>query len=166
MPMSSLRAFDLETNSPGPHGADDSINYGPLEHWVAFHLRVAQVVSFQAFARLAQGVNLSPGRFAVLTLIGQNPGISQTALSRANRNDKSTLTSALGGLVQKGLVKRQRTKGDKRIYQLMLTPAGEKLLRQLTECAKQHDRNLTQVIGPREYARFMQILRKIAAEAG
>jgi DNA-binding MarR family transcriptional regulator len=164
--MSSPSASAFAMNDRGPHGAEDSINYGPLEHWVAFHLRMAQVVSFQAFARLAQGVNLSPGRFAVLTLIGQNPGISQTALSRANRNDKSTLTSALGGLVQKRLVKRQRTKGDKRIYQLTLTPAGEKLRQQLTECAKQHDRNLTRVIGPREYAHFMQILRKIAAEAG
>jgi DNA-binding MarR family transcriptional regulator len=164
--MPSLRASALAMNAPGPHGADDSINYGPLEHWVAFHLRMAQVVSFQAFARLAHDVNLSPGRFAVLTLIGHNPGISQTALSRANRNDKSTLTSALGGLVQKGLVNRQRTKGDKRLYQLTLTPAGERLLQRLTECAKQHDRNLTRVIGPREYARFVQILRKIAAEAG
>jgi DNA-binding MarR family transcriptional regulator len=164
--MSSLSAPTLAMNDRGPHGADDSINYGPLEHWVAFHLRMAQVVSFQAFARLAHDVNLSPGRFAVLTLIGHNPGISQTALSRANRNDKSTLTSALGGLVQKGLVNRQRTKGDKRIYRLTLTPAGEKLLQRLTECAKQHDRNLTGVIGPREYARFMQILRRIAAEAG
>jgi DNA-binding MarR family transcriptional regulator len=142
----------------------DAINYGPLEHWVAFHLRMAQVVSFQAFSRLAHGVNLSPGRFAVLMLIGENPGISQTALSRANRNDKSTLTSALGGLVKKGLVKRQRTAGDKRTYQLTLTPAGGKLLRQLTECAQQHDRNLSRVIGQRDYAPFMQILQKIAAQ--
>jgi DNA-binding MarR family transcriptional regulator len=127
---------------------------------------MAQVVSFQGFARLAHGVNLSPGRFAVLTLIGHNPGISQTALSRANRNDKSTLTSALGGLVQKRLVKRQRTEGDKRIYRLTLTPAGERLLQRLTECAKQHDRNLTKVIGQREYAHFMQILQKIAGEIG
>jgi|SRR6202171_95114 DNA-binding MarR family transcriptional regulator len=164
--MPSLRASDLAMNNRGPHGADDSINYGPLEHWVAFHLRMAQVVSFQAFARLAHGVNLSPGRFAVLTLIGQNPGITQTALSRANRNDKSTLTSALTGLVQKKLVNRQRTEGDKRIYRLTLTPAGERLLQRLTECAKQHDRNLTRVIGQRDYAHFMQILQKIAAEAG
>ena len=164
--MPSLRASDLAMNHRGPHGADDSINYGPLEHWVAFHLRMAQVVSFQAFARLAHGVNLSPGRFAVLTLIGQNPGITQTARSRANRNDKSTLTSALTGLVQKKLVNRQRTEGDKRIYRLTLTPAGERLLQRLTECAKQHDRNLTRVIGQRDYAHFMQILQKIAAEAG
>jgi DNA-binding MarR family transcriptional regulator len=89
-----------------------------------------------------------------------------TALSRANRNDKSTLTSALTGLVQKKLVNRQRAEGDKRIYRLTVTPAGERLLQRLTECAKQHDRNLTQVIGQRDYAHFMQILLKIAAELG
>jgi len=69
-------------------------------------------------------------------------------------------------LVQKRLVKRQRTEGDKRIYRLTLTPAGERLLQRLTECAKQHDRNLTKVIGQREYAHFMQILQKIAGEIG
>ena len=164
MPSPSASTFKIDDQ--GPRSTDDAINYGPLEHWVAFHLRMAQVVSFQGFARLAHGVNLSPGRFAVLTLIGHNPGISQTALSRANRNDKSTLTSALGGLVQKRLVKRQRTEGDKRIYLLTLTPAGERLLQRLTECAKQHDRNLTKVIGQREYAHFMQILQKIAGEIG
>ena len=164
--MPNPSASYLEKDEPGPHGTDDSINYGPLAHWVAFHLRMAQVVSFQSFARLARGVNLSPGRFAVLTLIAQNPGITQTALSRANRNDKSTLTSALTGLVQKKLVNRQRTEGDKRIYRLTLTPAGERLLQRLTECAKQHDRNLTRVIGQRDYAHFMQILQKIAAELG
>jgi DNA-binding MarR family transcriptional regulator len=164
MPSPSASTFKIDDQ--GPRSTDDAINYGPLEHWVAFHLRMAQVVSFQGFARLAHGVNLSPGRFAVLTLIGHNPGISQTALSRANRNDKSTLTSALGGLVQKRLVKRQRTEGDKRIYRLTLTPAGERLLQRLTECAKQHDRNLTKVIGQREYAHFMQILQKIAGEIG
>ena len=153
-------------NDPEPREFDASINYGPLAGWVAFHLRMAQVVSFQSFARLARDVNLSPGRFAVLTLIGHNPGISQTALSRANRNDKSTLTTALTGLVRKKLVNRQRTAEDKRTYRLTLTPAGEKLLQRLTECARQHDRNLARVIGQREYARFMQILQRIAVELG
>src|ERR1700736_5508463 len=73
------------------------IRYGPLEHWVGFHLRMAQTASFQSFARLANGVKLPrPGWFATLTLIGANPGISQTGLSRADGRDKSTLTPVLG----------------------------------------------------------------------
>ena len=53
---------------------------------------MAQIASFQAFAREVGEVDLPPGRFALLTLIGRNPGISQTVLSRAAGRDKSTLT--------------------------------------------------------------------------
>jgi DNA-binding MarR family transcriptional regulator len=139
-------------------------DYGPLAGWVGFHLRMAQIASFQAFAREAQGVDLSPGRFALLMLIGRNPGISQTALSRAHGSDKSTLTPALNNLKRRGLITRTRLKSDRRSYELALTPAGQDLLACLTECAVRHERNLDRVIGARDRARFLQILRKIHAE--
>jgi DNA-binding MarR family transcriptional regulator len=142
----------------------DGINYGPLADWVGFHLRMAQTASFQAFARQAQDIDLRPGRFAILTLIGNNPGIGQTALSRANARDKSTLTPALDDLVRRGLVSRTRTRRDRRAYRLALTTAGEKLLRKLTECARHHEDNLDRVIGTVERARFLRTLRRIAAE--
>jgi DNA-binding MarR family transcriptional regulator len=99
-------------------------------------------------------------------LIGENSGISQTALARAYRTDKSTLTPALADLTRRGLVSRKRTEKDKRTFRLTLTPAGEKTLQRLSECARQHDRNLDRLIGPRDRARFIQILQKISAEAG
>ena len=57
------------------------INFGPLAHWVGFNLRMAQEAAFQAFSRRSQEIGESPGRFATLTLIARNPGISQTELS-------------------------------------------------------------------------------------
>jgi DNA-binding MarR family transcriptional regulator len=147
-------------------GGLEGINYGPLAGWVGFHLRMAQTASFQAFARQAQDIDLRPGRFAILTLIGNNPGISQTALSRANARDKSTLTPALDDLVRRGLVSRNRTRRDRRIYRLTLTAAGQELLRKLTECARRHEDNLDRVIGAGERRRFLRVLRKIAAELG
>lgn len=141
-----------------------TIDYGPLAEWVGFHLRMAQIASFQAFAREAQEVDLSSGRFALLTLIGRNPGISQTALSRANGSDKSTLTPVLNDLVRRGLITRIRLKRDRRSYQLALTEAGEALLKHLTACATRHERNLDRIIGPRDRARFLQILKKLVAE--
>jgi DNA-binding MarR family transcriptional regulator len=159
-------ARSSETKPSVGDGTIERVNYGPLAGWVGFHLRMAQTASFQAFARQAQDVDLRPGRFAILTLIGNNPGISQTALSRANARDKSTLTPALDDLVRRGLVSRNRTRRDRRAYRLTLTPAGEDLLRKLTECAKRHEDNLDRLIGARERARFLRILRKIAAELG
>lgn len=144
--------------------AGDAIDYGPLENWAGFHLRRAQTASFQAFAREAKHVDLSPGRFATLLLIGRNPGISQTTLSRAVGSDKSTLTFALDDLVRRGFVSRVRLRKDRRAYCLSLTAAGEKMLAELTECAKRHDRNLDRIIGPRDRATFLKILRQITAE--
>lgn len=142
----------------------DRIDLGPLAGWVGFHLRVAQTASFQAFARLTHEVDIQPGRFATLMLIARNPGISQTALSQANGRDKSTLTPVLNDLVRRGLVRRARAPDDRRTYRLQLTAAGHRKLARLTDCAKRHDANLDRIIGPRERARFLAVLRRIETE--
>jgi DNA-binding MarR family transcriptional regulator len=152
-------------STAGPKRASaDPIEYGPLADWIGFHLRLAQTASFQAFARATQEVDLRPGRFAILMLIGRNPGISQTALSRANARDKSTLTPALSDLAKRGLITRTRLKSDRRSYQLRLTPMGEDMLRRLTEFAVEHDRNLDRIVGKRDRERFLQILQRLVIE--
>ncbi|HEY6022694.1 MAG TPA: MarR family transcriptional regulator [Pseudolabrys sp.] len=142
----------------------ESINFGPLAYWVGFNLRMAQEAAFQAFSRRSQEIGESPGRFATLTLIARNPGISQTELSLANGRDKSTLTPVVEDLVRRGLVERKRMDSDRRTYRLNLTSAGKKVLTTMTRCARRHERNLDNVIGARDRKRFVQILKKIAAE--
>ena len=145
---------------------DLPINFGPLAYWVGFNLRMAQEAAFQAFSRHSQEIGESPGRFATLTLIARNPGISQTELSLANGRDKSSLTPVVEDLVKRGLVERKRMDSDRRTYRLNLTPSGKKVLTMLTRCARRHERNLDRVIGERDRKRFIQILKKIAAELG
>ena len=142
----------------------ESINFGPLAYWVGFNLRMAQEAAFQAFSRRSQEVGEGPGRFATLTLIARNPGISQTELSHANGRDKSSLTPVVEDLVRRGLVERKRMRADRRAYRLNLTPVGKKTLTMLTRCARRHELNLDRIIGLRDRKRFIQILKKIAAE--
>jgi len=142
----------------------ESINFGPLEYWVGFNLRMAQDATFEAFSRRSQEIGESPGRFATLTLIARNPGISQTELSHANGRDKSSLTPVVEDLVRRGLVERKRMRNDRRTYRLNLTVAGKKVLTDLTRCARRHELNLDRIIGSRDRKRFLQILKRIAAE--
>lgn len=148
-----------------PDGRGEGIDYGPLADWVGFNLRMAQAAAFQAFSRLASEIGTRPGRFATLMLIGRNPGISQTALSRANRRDKSSLTPVLNDLERRGLVVRRRTRADQRAYRLSLTPAGRDLLAELTQCAREHERKLDRIIGAKEQRGFVRILKRIIAQA-
>src|SRR5262245_51967880 len=142
------------------------IDYGPLADWLGFHLRMAQIASFPAFVREVGEVELPPGRFALVTLIGRSPGISQTVLSRAAGRDKSTLTPALRDLKRRGLIARSRLESDRRSYHLTLTPDGEAMLQRLSECAARHDRNLDRIVGPREQPSLLRMLHKIMSEIG
>jgi DNA-binding MarR family transcriptional regulator len=142
------------------------IDYGPLAKWLGFHLRMAQIASFQAFAAEVGEVDLPPGRFALLTLIGRNPGISQTVLSRAAGRDKSTLTPALHDLRKRELIRCQRLAHDRRSYHLSLTPAGQSTLRRLTKCAGRHERNLDRIVGARDRPKLLRLLNKIMVELG
>jgi DNA-binding MarR family transcriptional regulator len=142
----------------------ESIKFGPLAHWVGFNLRMAQEATFQAFSRRSKAIGESPGRFATLTLIARNPGISQTALSLASGRDKSSVTPVVDDLVRRGLIERKRVHSDRRAYRLSLTAAGKKTLAELMRCARQHERNLDRLIGRRERTRFLATLKRIAGE--
>lgn len=141
--------------------AAEPLRLGALADFIGFHLRLAQEASFQAFARRVRGLDLRPGRFAVLALVGENPGISQTALGRASGRDKSSLTPALDDLTARGLIHRRRAARDRRSYALSLTPKGERLLAALLTHARAHDRRLDAIVGLRNKAEFVRTLRRI-----
>lgn len=142
-----------------------AIDLGPLGGWLGFYLRMAQIASFQAFARRTREHDLNPGRFAALMVIGKNPDISQTALSQAIGLDKSTLTPAIDDLARRGLVRRTRTAADKRAYRLQLTAAGEGILRELTACAQAHDHDLDVIVG-RQRPAVLRALKRIVETLG
>jgi len=164
--MNMARANGAARKGARTKGKAEPVKFGPLAQWIGFNLRMAQESTFQAFSHLSKEIGENPGRFAALTLIGRNPGISQTALSRASGRDKSSLTPVLEDLVRRGLVARRRTDADRRTYRLSLTADGDRALARLNKCAQRHERNLDRIIGMRDRKRFLQTLKRIATEIG
>lgn len=140
------------------------IDYGPLTQWLGFHLRMAQAAAFQAFARRTQEFEVRPGRFALLMLIGRNPGIRQTALSRAIGLDKSTLTPALADLKRRGLIERRVDPTDKRAAHVFLTRAGERVLQDMIRRAAEHEATIDRIVGRENKPHLMSLLRRIARD--
>jgi len=148
-----------------PARPQETVALGPLADMVGFHLRLAQEASFRAFAQRVGARDLKPRRFAILTLIDQNPGLTQTALGRASGRDKSSLTPALDDLERRGLIERRRAPKDRRVRALYLTVGGRSLLRELRRHALAHDRQLDRILGTGK-APFLAGLRRIAVSLG
>ncbi|WP_426959713.1 MarR family winged helix-turn-helix transcriptional regulator [Muricoccus radiodurans] len=144
-------------------GAGVPLRLGPLSETIGFHLRLAQEASFAAFARRSGTAGLRPGRYAILVLIGENPGLSQTALGAAVGRDKSTLTPALSDLERRGLIQRDRPPWDRRSYALSLTPAGEAMRAELAAHADAHDAALDRLLGEADRPAFLATLRRLIA---
>jgi DNA-binding MarR family transcriptional regulator len=142
--------------------AENDVQLGPLSNFLCYHLRLAQEASFQAFTRRVDTTGLRPGYFSVLLLIGLNPGITQTALSRATARDKSTLTPTLRILESQRLIKREQIKSDRRSYMLRLTPEGEKATEELMRHARGHERELRAIVGDHKSADLIVTLGRIA----
>ena len=145
------------------HGGSEA-SLGPLKNYIAFQLRRAQDVSFQAFARRVGQTDLSPGHFAILAVINENPGLNQTALSHATGRDKSTLTPALKGLEKHGFILRTRSETDRRAYHLSLTTAGKAHLDKLIVHAEAHDRALDEIVGDFHKPLLIHLLERIVDE--
>lgn len=161
---------------PGPDQSQDlspdggpavsaGLRLGRLENYIGYHLRLAQNASFRAFQRKSGRADLRPGWFAVLSLIGDNPGISPAALSRAAGRDKSTLTPVLRDLSRHGYVSSRPRPGDRRSYGLSLTDLGRERLAELADHAAAHDRVLDEIVGDRKES-LIGLLRRITDELG
>ncbi len=76
--------------------------------------------------------DLSPSQFNVLNLLADQPGgCTQIELSRQLIMHRSNVTGLVDRLEARGLVRREKIPTDRRAFNLVLTPAGKKLIRQI-----------------------------------
>ena len=141
--------------------ASDEVDLGALEHAAGFLLRAAHDASAQAFARRAAHLDAGAGEYAVLTIIGANPGITQGQLSVATGRHMSTLTPILRRLSAAGSIERTTVPQDRRSFALALTERGKRRLDDLAQLAREHERELDAIVGPQRKAEFVRILRRI-----
>src|SRR5580704_7589017 len=76
--------------------------------------------------------DLSPSQFNVLNLLQDHPdGLSQVELSRRLIMHRSNVTGLIDRLEARRLVRRTDNPADRRAFNVILTPSGLKLLRQI-----------------------------------
>ena len=108
-------------------------------------------------------LELEPSEFAVLRAVGFSEGQSQQALAERLHISASHMVAIVDRLQERGLVERRPHVGDRRVRSLHLTKAGEKLLAQAFELAKQFEQLLTKPLNAKERMELLSLLERIAA---
>ena len=140
---------------------DGTLDFGVLPELIGYHLRRAQVHFFADFARTMAEAQVTPGQFGVLSLIGANPGMTQSALARAVGIERSTMVAVIDALQSRGLVERAPSPVDRRSYALVLTDQGKALLERLIPMVRAHERRLARKLVPEERERLIELLLKL-----
>jgi DNA-binding MarR family transcriptional regulator len=123
------------------------LRYGVLDELLGYALRRAQNALYIDFYRATADFALSPQRFAALVLIGENPGIRQTALSEAMGIARSGGMRLTDWFETRKLVERREDTQDGRVWGLHLTLKGRRLLDTMSEHVRSHDASLIDALG-------------------
>ena len=118
------------------------------------------------FAEQMATIKLSPPHAGILRAIAAEPGRSQQALSAQLGMLPSRVVVYVDELEERGYVERRRNPDDRRLHALHLTAAGKRLMRKLSELARQHELRLTAALDPEQYSALRGLLSTVAREQG
>jgi DNA-binding MarR family transcriptional regulator len=87
--------------------------------WRASHTRTAETLN---------SIGLTPALFALLNVLGAREGAIQQQLSSDMGIDPSAMVKLIDELESAGLAKRGRRPGDRRAWEVSITPKGRRTL--------------------------------------
>lgn len=108
----------------------------------------------------------NPRQFAFLVNVFLSPGLSQTALVEASAIDRSTLMEVLRRMIDKGMIRKTRTKEDQPANALYITDAGIHLLENAVESTERAQQRILAPLPATERAAAMKILAALAGYGG
>ncbi len=104
---------------------------------------------------------LTPRQYIVLKSAALAGDASQTALVEATGIDRSTVADIVRRLVERGLLQRERTKHDARMYAVRLTSSGKAALKQADPTRQECENRLLQAVPTKDRETFLRALQHI-----
>jgi DNA-binding MarR family transcriptional regulator len=147
----------------GEAAGANRINMKPLQGYLGYALRRAQMLAYADFIAALGELELSPGQFGVLTVIETNPGLKQSEVSGALGIQKTNFVAVLNEFERRGLAERRPAADDGRSYALYLTSAGQSLLRRARAAQARHEAHLVRRIGPQGREQLLALLNRLTA---
>jgi MarR family transcriptional regulator for hemolysin len=131
---------------------------------VLFYSLESAAKAYRRFAQnrfSASGIDITIDQGMVLKAIHENPDITLQRVGTTVFKDFASITRIVQGLERKGLLRRKPHPTDGRRSALVLTRAGESLLRTLEPIAQANRRQALDGIDAAQVARLRELLERI-----
>ena len=124
--------------------------------WRASHTRTAEALD---------SIGLTPARFALLNVLGARDGAIQQQLSSDMGIDPSAMVKLIDELEGAGLAQRRRRPGDRRAWEVAITPKGRRKLEQARRSAAQVEDEVLGGLSAADRRQLLTLLRRALASA-
>ena len=124
--------------------------------WRASHTRTAEALN---------SIGLTPALFAILNVLGAREGAIQQQLSSDMAIDPSAMVKLINELESAALAERRRRPGDRRAWEVTLTPKGRRALERARRLVMQVQDEVLGGLTDAERRQLLTLLRRALASA-
>jgi DNA-binding MarR family transcriptional regulator len=134
---------------------------GFIDGLLGFHVRLAQLRLFAAFAGAVEDPALTPLLAGALFVIEANPGTNQRDLAGLLAADPSTMVRLIDQLVKRGWVVRQTAEHDRRNTVPRITATGSATLERIGPAIRASEDRVATALTPGERKMLISLLRRL-----
>ncbi len=124
--------------------------------WRASHTRTAETL---------KTIDLTTATFGVLNVLGARDGAIQQQLSADMGIDPSAMVTLIDELESRGLAERRRRPGDRRAWEVAITPRGRRTLQRAKRLAAQVEDEVLGGLTAAERGGLLTLLRRAVLSA-
>lgn len=132
-----------------------------LRQTPGFMVRLLQLKFFEAFYAHFAALGLSPASYAVLAIIRDNPGVAPSTVATVLNVRLPNLIKLLNALETAGVIRRVRSKADRRAIELLLTAKGTKLMDEAIRITRPYNRAMLAPLTAPEQERLLDMLNRL-----
>ncbi len=133
-----------------------------LTHWPGYLLTFIAEHTSERFERAVASHGIRSKHASVLVVIDAEGPMSQRALGRRLRIDKSPMVGVLDDLERLGLAERRRSDRDRRVQAVHLTRKGRAVLDRVLEFAEEENARTFELLDDAEREQLHDMLLRIA----
>jgi DNA-binding MarR family transcriptional regulator len=142
---------------------EGGLGEGGIHGLLGYQLAQAAIVTTEVFVRVVgKPLDLRPVEFTILQLVHENAPVTATKVAKALAVTAPGVTIWLDRLEQRGLLKRERDKTDRRTQNLRVTRKGDELVTAALGRLLQADRETLRHLSEGERHILLELLHKVA----